>query len=318
LAEVNQTANRAATLIRQLLAFSRQQPLQAEVVDVAELISGFRSMLKRILREDIELNIELESGLWSVKADRGQLEQVLMNLTVNAEEAMPSGGTLNISAKNIAAVNGQPDLVQITVTDTGYGMSSETRDMVFEPFFTTRQESGGTGLGLAMVHGIVNQSGGTISLESEQGKGATFRIQLPRSMEDRSTARAESTVRSEGATEAVIMVVEDEASVRNLVTRLLSNEGYEVISIEDPTKVLHDSRLDRVNLLITDIVMPGMKGPELAERVREKCPGIAVLLMTGYARDESVALKYGEPILAKPFSPTDLSRRVRELLGDIL
>jgi two-component system cell cycle sensor histidine kinase/response regulator CckA len=327
--EVRKAAERAAGLTRQLLAFSRQQVLQPSVMDVNALVGDLQKMLGRLLGEDVDLNTRLDPAAGRVKADAGQLEQVLMNLAVNARDAMPQGGKLTLETANadlderFAAEHypAQPGpYVMIAVTDTGTGMSEETQAHMFEPFFTTKEKGKGTGLGLATVYGIVKQSGGFIWVYSELGHGSTFKIYLPRVEEPsrRSGESARAAARAPRGTETVL-VAEDEPPVRAIARQVLERHGYTVL--EAPSA---ESALDivtrysgTIHLLLTDVIMPGMNGRELATRLADLRPDARVIFMSGYA-DEAVTrhgvLESGSTYLQKPFTPDAIARKVREVL----
>jgi signal transduction histidine kinase len=328
LESIKAAADRAAALTRQLLAFSRKQTIQPRVVDLHGVLVGLGPMLERLLGEDVEFKIVQGGPLWSVLADPGQLEQVIFNLTVNARDAMPDGGRLTLEVSNI--LRGDPAVnlpstasgeayVMLEVTDTGAGMDPETQARIFEPFFTTKELNRGTGLGLSTVHGIVSQHGGVVLVDSIVGQGTTFRILLPRA-----EAAPEIVVPVPAAptaprgTEAVL-VVEDDEEVRTLVHEILMASGYAVLESADPAgaKELCVTSTVPVSLLVTDVVMPGMSGPQLAESIKAVCPGVKVLYLSGYTAD---ALRRhgvegpGSTLLTKPFLPEQLARSVREVL----
>ena len=327
LEEIARAAERAASLTRQLLAFSRRQLLQPRVVDLNAAVAAAESMLRRLVGEDVEFTTRLEPALWPVKIDPGQIDQVLMNLAANARAAMPRGGTLTIETHDVEVGPGEarlyPELtpgpyVLLSVSDTGVGMDEETRAHVFEPFFTTRVE--GTGLGLATVYGIVQQSGGQIWVESEPGRGTIFRLAFPRSEEPLESALAPVPLAPSGSRgHETILLVEDEDAVRGLVRRTLEGAGYRILEAAAPSEALrlvaaHQGSLD---LVLTDVVLPEMSGRELAARLHESRPDTAVLYVSGY--DEDAVVHHGVldsdiAFLAKPFSPDELARRVRQLL----
>ncbi|MFI5302672.1 MAG: ATP-binding protein, partial [Polyangiales bacterium] len=325
--EISQAAKRAAGLTRQLLAFSRRQLLQPEPLDLNELVSSLANMLRRLIGEDVELRVSAGTSVFETKADRGQIEQVLLNLVVNARDAMPDGGRVTLSTSNVwldehraSATDVPPGAyVELTVQDTGFGMDATTRERIFEPFFTTKGVGKGTGLGLSMVYGIVRQSGGGIFVESEPASGATFRIYLPRHEADEPapsvTGYASRTVRGNES----ILVVEDEAALRNVVRRTLTSVGYRVIVAANAAEALDvcSQRPDQVQLVLTDVVMPGMSGRELAERLVTLCPTIKVLFMSGYT-DEAIARHgvLGPGFLRKPFDRRTLTDCVRRTLDE--
>ncbi|HEU4763937.1 MAG TPA: ATP-binding protein, partial [Gemmatimonadales bacterium] len=313
-------------LTRQLLAFGRRQFLAPEVIDVRRRIEEMRRMLERLIGEDITLRTRVAEGLWPIRVDPGQFDQVLMNLAVNARDAMPSGGTFTISAENQtldstyavthADVVPGPHVV-VTVSDTGVGIAPEVQPHIFEPFFTTKPVGEGSGLGLSTVYGIVRQSGGTIWVYSEPGHGTTFKLYFPRWIgEAPLTAPPPRTDAPRGA--EMILLVEDEPAIRRLMDRALRALGYQVMTAAEPKEALaRVAEAPAVDLLVTDVVMPGMGGRELATRIREAHPTLRVLFISGYTED--VVLRQGErrerdAFLAKPFTPSDLATRVRELL----
>ena len=327
--EVRKAGERAAGLTRQLLAFSRKQVLRPEVIDLNEVVRETEKMLRRLIGEDIVLRVALGPGLGSVKADPGQVEQVLMNLAVNARDAMPRGGRLTIGTENVhldeeyAArhVSVAPGrYVMLAVSDTGAGMDEETRARIFEPFFTTKEQGKGTGLGLSTVYGIVKQSGGHIWVYSEAGRGTTFKIYLPRvdagAREHRPAAES-----AEGLTGTeTILLAEDDELVRNMTCIILSDYGYRVLAAENGAAAISifESTEEPIHLLLTDVVMPGISGRELADRLTRLRPETKVLYMSGYTEDAIVhhgVLEEGVNFLQKPFTPDALARRVREILG---
>jgi len=328
MAEILKASDRAAALTQQLLAFSRQQVLQPQVLDLNVTMANTASLLRRTLGEDIELSIIPGHGLGRVKADSGEIDRAIMNLAVNARDAMPHGGTLTIRTDNVTLDESYARLhysvppgeyVQLSVTDTGCGMDAETQRHLFEPFFTTKDPGKGTGLGLATVHGIVRQSGGHITVYSEVGHGTCFKIYFPR-VDEVTKPSPEPGVLEEhrGGTETILLV-EDEAMVRDLAQEVLKESGYKVIAVDRPDEALKisDQSQGPIDLILTDVVMPGMSGPELVERIKPKRPDIKVLYVSGYAADALV--RHGLPhsktaFLQKPFSPAALTRKVREVL----
>ncbi|MCA9524404.1 MAG: PAS domain S-box protein [Myxococcales bacterium] len=325
--EVLSAAERAAGLTRQLLAFSRKQVLQPEVLDLNAIISAIESMLRPLLGEDVEIVLGLADDLGRVRADPGQLEQVIMNLAVNARDAMPLGGKLIIETRNVeldesyAASHVSVKAghhVLLSVSDTGIGMQAETLAQVFEPFFTTKERGKGTGLGLSMVYGIVKQSNGNIWAYSEPGIGTTFKIYLPRIAEQPARARRRPQPTVATGTETVL-IVEDEDAVRRLAERILRGAGYDVHVAARGDEALRvcDELDGALDLLLTDVVMPQMSGRALAERLVERFPGLEVVYMSGYT-DDAIAqhgiLELGTRFVGKPFSAAELTRIVREAL----
>jgi len=326
--QIKEAGDRAAALTRQLLAFSRKQVLSPQVLDLNRIIAGINKMLPRLIGENIEMVTMGFPGLSCVKADPGQIEQVIMNLAVNARDAMPQGGRLTIETANVelgANYPGQhpvvvPGLyVMLAVSDTGTGMGPEVKSRVFEPFFTTKEQGKGTGLGLSTVYGIVKQSGGYIWVYSEPGKGTTFKIYLPASTEAAEAAKkTEERLRVTGGPETVL-VVEDNDSVRSFVRGVLESRGYTLLEAgggEEALKLI-ENHPDPIHLLLTDVVMPRMSGPELAAHLAPLHPEAKVLYMSGYTDNAIVqhgALDAGTHFLQKPFVPETLARRIREVL----
>ena len=331
LEEIKKAGDRAASLTQQLLAFSRRQVLQPRVLDLNAAIADTEKMLRPLVGEDIELVTVLDPGLWRVKADPGQIDQVLTNLVVNARDAMPGGGRITIGTSN--AVVGEMEVpryvpappgpyVMLSVSDTGCGMDEEIRSHLFEPFFTTKEVGKGTGLGLSTVYGIVKQSGGYIWARSRPGLGSTFRICLPRVDEALPAAAAAGTeegrVFPPGGRETVLLV-EDEPMVRELVREILAGKGYPVLEASNGTEaiLLCDGHPGPVHLLLTDVVMPGMSGKELARRLVKSRPEMKVIFMSGYAEEviaDQGVLDAGTAFIKKPFSPGVLARKIREVL----
>jgi signal transduction histidine kinase len=328
LAEVVQAGQRAAALTRQLLAFSRKQVLKPVTVNINTLVTGMHQMLCRLIGEHIDLVTELAPDLHAVLADPGQVEQVLMNLLVNARDAMPSGGRVAIETANVEldesfAMQHTPvhpgSFVMIAVSDRGVGMSKETQRHLFEPFFTTKDSGKGTGLGLATVHGIVQQSNGHIWVYSELGSGTTFKVYLPRSHSvEEATKRVEDDAVMAIGTETVL-VVEDEAAVRFLTRLILEKAGYRVFDAPDPqqAEALFEQNVNLFDLVVSDVVMPGLSGPELFERFARQRPDLKVLFMSGYT-DAAIGshglMGPGIEYLQKPFTAGALQRRVRDVL----
>jgi len=327
--EIHKAADRAAGLTRQLLAFSRQQVLQPTVLEVNTLVSELEKMLRRLLGEDVALSTRLAPTTGRVKADPGQLEQVIMNLAVNARDAMPNGGKLTLETANVDLDDAYADdhyparagpFVMLAVSDTGIGMSEETQAHMFEPFFTTKEKGKGTGLGLATVYGIIKQSGGFIWVYSEVGHGTTFKLYLPRVEElaERASAPAQLPARPPRGTETVL-VVEDEAPVRSVARQVLERHGYTVLEAPSAEAALDLAARysGAIHLLLTDVVMPGLNGRELASRLADLRPDARVIFMSGYT-DEAVTrhgvLEPGSAYVQKPFTPDAIVRRVRDVL----
>jgi PAS domain S-box-containing protein len=325
---IQQAADRAATLTRQLLAFSRKQLLELKVVDVNTVIEDMEQLLRPLIGEDIELVTHLAPEAGRTRADAGQIEQVIMNLVVNAKDAMPQGGRITLQTSCVTVENFHEQrfivpgrYVVISVSDTGHGMDEETQSRVFEPFFTTKEKGKGTGLGLSTVYGIVKQSNGYVYPQSDVGAGTTFYIYLPRVEEP--TQEASPTAKSQedgkGGCETVLLV-EDEESVRELVRETLSMHGYRVLEAEDGEKGLRvaETCAETIDMLITDVVMPGIGGRELAKKLVAARPGICVLYLSGYTEDAIVtqgALGPGTAFLQKPFTLQSLAKKVRDVLN---
>ncbi len=326
--DIRGAAQRAAALTRQLLAFSRKQVLKPRVMNLNDAVSNVEKMLGRLIGEDIELVTLLDADLWSTEADPGQIEQIIMNLAVNARDAMPEGGRLALETGNVViderfARSHYPivpgDYTVLVVSDTGEGMDPETRSRIFEPFFTTKQMGHGTGLGLSTVYGIVKQSGGYIWAYSEPGQGTTFKLYFPRAEGGLGQHERKSEGVEADSGHETVLLVEDEESVRTLARRILADEGYNVIEAEDAVAAIKMSRTHRgpIDLLLTDLVMPELSGRELADRLERLRPDIRMLFMSGYTdhavlRDGSIDLDGN--FLQKPFTPESLVRKVREVL----
>ncbi|HUX68180.1 MAG TPA: PAS domain S-box protein [Terriglobales bacterium] len=329
LRSVRTAGDRAATLTHQLLAFSRQQVLQPRVLDLNTVVRNLEPLLGRTLGEDVELSVQLAPGLRAVKADPSQIDQVLMNLVVNARDAMPDGGCIRLETSNVTldeafvrphAGLAPGDYVLLAVRDTGTGMRNETQAHIFEPFFTTKPQGQGTGLGLPTVFGIARQSGGTILVESVWGRGTTMQVYLPAHGAAPAAAPAprsphEAAARATGGGET-LLVVEDEDDLRRLLLEVLRGRGYHVLEARRPDHALRVSRAHHgeIQLLITDLVMPGMRGQMLAQKLLSERPGLRVLYISGYAEPASVPL----PFLKKPFAPEALAQTVRLLLDQDL
>jgi len=327
--EIHRAADRAAALTQQLLAFSRRQVLQPKVIDLNALVSNVEKLLGRLIGADVQLATALADEVGRVRADPGQLEQVIVNLAVNARDAMPGGGRLTIETRNVdldAAYAAEHrtvvpgPYVVIAVSDTGTGMSADTQAHMFEPFFTTKEVGKGTGLGLATVYGIVKQSGGSIWVYSELGHGTTIKVYLPRVDEPPDPLAAPGLANPERlrGTETILLV-EDEPAVRAVARQILARQGYTVLEAPDgPAALAMVAGRARVDLILTDVVMPGMSGRTLADQLATRWPGVRVLYMSGYTDDAIVRHGMLEPGLAylqKPFRPDALVRKVREVLN---
>jgi len=327
--EIRKAADRAASLTHQLLAFSRKQVLQPRVLDLNAVVADTEKMLKRLIGEDIELVTTLEPGLPAVLVDEGEWQQIIVNLAVNARDAMPSGGILAVRTRlvdhgeeGLAAMPQMPPgrYVLLEVADTGAGMDQDVQARIFEPFFTTKERGKGVGLGLSTVYGIVKQSGGWIWVVSEPRKGTTFRVYLPPTTANPQQAPAQATVPRTSASETVLLV-EDQDEVRHLAAQVLRARGYTVLEAcgGDQAIALAASHRDPIHLVITDVVMPGMRGPEVVSRLLARHPSLRVLFISGYTDDmmtESDGHGLRGPLLEKPFTPQTLVARVREVLDE--
>jgi hypothetical protein len=313
-------AHRAAGLTRQLLLFSRRQIPAPRVLALQEVLGELQKMLHRLIGEDVELITEAAGDLGRIKADPGHIEQIIMNLVVNARDAMPDGGRLTIRLANarIPSAAPKPTHVLLSVQDTGTGIPAAIRDRIFEPFFTTKPLGKGTGLGLAMIHGIVKQSGGTIELDTETGVGTTFRVYFPLAHERGSDEKQALVVPPSGGSER-ILVVEDEEGVRSVLTAMLQESGYQVIEARAPEEAIGiaSEKKERIDLLVTDVIMPGMNGFELASRITARRRGLRVLFISGYTDVAARQFDPEEPgfaFLHKPFSAAQLTTKIREIL----
>jgi len=326
--EVKRAGDRAASLTRQLLAFSRKQVLQPKIIDLNSVIAEIEKMLRRMIGEDVELRTVLQPELGSVKADPGQMEQVIMNLAVNARDAMPNGGKLTIETADTyldKAYARQHMMIEpghyvmLAVSDTGTGMDAETREHIFEPFFTTKQVGKGTGLGLSTVYGIVKQSGGTIWVYSEIERGTAVKIYLPLVDDEAEQYRRPAALRELPTGNETILLVEDEETVRKLAREVLEMSGYTVIEALSGAEArrISEQADEQIQLLLTDVVMPEMSGREVANLLLTQHPELRVLYMSGYADDAIVrhgVLDEGTNFIQKPFSPHGLAAKVREVL----
>jgi two-component system, cell cycle sensor histidine kinase and response regulator CckA len=341
--QIKQNANRAANLVRQLLAFSRRQTLQPKKLDLTDLLAELSNLIRRLIGENIDLVIHHQRGLWPVKVDQGQLEQVLINLAVNARDAMKEGGTLTIDTRNVTIENADAldkalrippqeeviapgDYVEVTITDTGTGIPEAVIDNIFEPFFSTKELGSGTGLGLSTVYGIIKQTGGYIYLSTEEGKGTCFFLYIPR-LKDEGKLAAPVEGKEAGDTQdltgaATVMLVEDETAVRIFAARALQNKGYEVLEAncaENGIEV-YEANKDKIEVIITDVVMPGLNGPMMIEALDEKFPEamqrVGVIFMSGYAEDAFADGYKGKRefnFLSKPFTLKQLAAKIKEL-----
>ncbi len=330
LAEIRRAANRAADLTGQLLAFSRQQVLQPKVIDLNEGIRDLRRMLVRVIGATVDLQFDLTDDSPTVHADEGQIQQVLMNLVINARDAMPEGGLVTITTEmfeideEFAAGFDYPidrgRTVVLRVRDTGQGMDEEVKARIFEPFFTTKELGKGTGLGLSTVYGIVKQSGGYIWVDSEPGLGTEFRIYLPWVEEDELDDDGSTAPRRRGGGGEHVLVVEDEAPVRTILCEVLRQAGYRVYEAAGAEDALrrYSKEPERLDILVTDIVMPDMDGYELAELLQAARPGLRVLYISGYSPDAYETkgiLKPGSNFLQKPFDPDTLTEKIQDVLN---
>jgi two-component system cell cycle sensor histidine kinase/response regulator CckA len=315
--QIKQAANSAASLTRQLLMFSRQQIIQPVNLDINQTVGSTERMLRRLIKENIEFTVVLDDELDRIEADPGQIEQIILNLVVNARDAMPNGGKLRIQTRNVCRVRPNGRFVLLEVTDTGTGIDQETQLHIFEPFFTTKAVGKGTGLGLATVYGIVKQSNGHIEVESALGIGSSFKIYFP-SSERRSTdhkSRREM-VKADFAA-ATVLVVEDAPALRDMIREALSGFGCRVLSASNGEEALRIKHECTIDLLLTDVVMPGMNGPALAREIRLLCPQTKILYMTGHSGEfiRADMLTAGVSLIQKPFTIADLAGQVSKMLS---
>ena len=328
--QIKKAAERAASLTRQLLAFSRKQVLRPRIINLGELVSDTEKLLRRLIGEDVNLMVSSQSDLGRVKADPGQIEQVVMNLAINARDAMPGGGELSIETSNIEVdrfyVDQHVDIkagsyVLLVVSDNGIGMDEATRSQIFEPFFTTKELGKGTGLGLSTVYGIVKQSGGYVTVRSQPREGTSFRIYLPKVAATSAPAPARPDSRQNVLGSETILLVEDEETVRKLTRQVLENCGYSVLEASHGEQALDicDRSECTIHLMVTDIVMPSMSGPELAQHIGVLRPDTRILFTSGYAEGAMARPRMmvsADMFLAKPFTSDALARKVREVLDD--
>ena len=324
---IQESAERAANLTRQLLAFARRQVIEPRRINLNELIVNLNKMLHRLIGEDIKLVTQTAPDLGQIKADPGQIEQVLLNLVVNARDAMPDGGTLTIRTDNVTLDEDYArrhlitpgDYVMVSVSDTGVGMTDEVKQHIFEPFFTTKEQGKGTGLGLATCFGIIQQSNGHIHAESQVDEGAEFKIYLPRVWGvEESTSSREAPVSLPPGTETILLA-EDESSLRQLMARVLRTQGYTVLEAADGHQALALAQANgaKIQLLLTDVIMPGLSGKTLAEWLGQVNPQVRVLFISGYINNNAVRDAMSRPgtfFLQKPFNPLDLTKKVREAI----
>ncbi|NOG43796.1 MAG: PAS domain S-box protein [Calditrichaeota bacterium] len=328
--QINKAADRAASLTRQLLAFSRKQILQPKLININHLIHDMEKMLKRLIGENIILQTRLEDNLDKILADPGQIEQVIMNLVVNARDAMPDGGELTLSTESIEinADNkfygelGDGEYIAFKISDSGIGIENKIKDRIFEPFYTTKEKGKGTGLGLSTVYGIIEQSGCHITIDSEKNVGTTFTIFIPKSgitVEDIEKEELQIQHKPSVGGEETLLVVEDEEQVRELVIEMLETYGYEVLEANNGKKAIdvYNKNREQISMILTDVVMPEMGGKKLIESLKNFKAGTKVIYMSGYtdnAIDEQGILDPGTEFIQKPFSPFDLLKKVREVL----
>ena len=328
LEQIKQAANSAASLTRQLLMFSRRQVIQPVILDINQIVANTEKMVRRLIKENIEFTVMLDPTLDRVNADSGQIEQIILNLVVNARDALPNGGKLCIQTSKVRVDEGSAPagagivpgrFVLLEVTDTGIGMDQRTQAHIFEPFFTTKALGKGTGLGLATVYGIVKQSNGHIEVRSRLGHGTSLKIYLPaveQAKANHETGRDDANPTLSGET---VLVVEDARSLRDLICEALTKFGCTVLSARDGQEALRmvRQRQTAIDLLLTDVIMPGMNGQALAKEVRLLCPGTKILYMTGYSGEfiQADMLIPGVSLIQKPFTPADLGRKISKMLA---
>ncbi len=329
--EIRRAGERASSLTQQLLAFSRKQIIEPKVLHLDNLVAEMHRMLTRLIGEDVALRTASGKSLGSVKVDPGQFQQILVNLVVNARDAMPGSGTIVIETADVELDPGYCALhpyvkpgrfVMLAVSDTGKGMSEEVKAHMFEPFFTTKGKGSGTGLGLATTYGIVKQAGGSIEAYSEEGIGTTFKIYLPRVEEEAAKPGSDVRLAELPAGTETVLIVEDEGILRNLCVRILERLGYGVLQAREGTEAISVAKGygDRIDLLLTDVVMPGMNGSELATQLVLRNPGMKVLFTSGYTEEvisHHGVLAEGVSFLGKPYTPSALARKVREVIDEV-
>jgi PAS domain S-box-containing protein len=329
--EIIYATEKASKLTRQLLAFSRQQIMQPRVINLSAVIKDMEKMIRRLVEENIRIKTNLPEGLWNIFADPGQIEQVVMNLVVNARDAMSNGGRITLETMNINSIQDNSDRVKLDrdeeyvnliVSDTGLGMDAATIERIFEPFFTTKESGKGTGLGLATVYGIVKQSGGDIKVWSEPGKGSEFSLFFPRDKRPVVNYDGKKSIKSVIAGQETILLVEDNISLRQLTERILNNAGYRVISTANGNEALfvYINEKPDIQLLLSDMIMPHMGGIDLYDKIKELIPNIKVLFMSGYAPSSIFSnhehfIKYN--FLPKPFSKEVLTEKIRDVLDRV-
>jgi CheY-like chemotaxis protein len=329
--EISKAAGRAATLTRQLLAYGRKQFLQPETLDLNRVIANMENMLPHLMGDDVDVRIVPAVGLKSVKADAGQIEQVIVNMAINARDAMPDGGKLTLEASNVTLSQDSVgrhlelkpgDYVMLAITDTGTGMSEETKARVFEPFFTTKDVGQGTGLGLSTCYGIIKQSGGHINVYSEAGKGTTFKVYLPQIEHQTKVAPGQRAPSDLPRGTETILLVEDDPSLREMACALLQRLGYSVLGAANGMNALslvEQRGKESIDLLFTDVVMPQMDGKELSDRIRTSHPETKILFASAYTENAIVhqgVLNPGVALLQKPFTPSALAHKIREILDN--
>jgi CheY-like chemotaxis protein len=323
---------RGAALTRQLLAFSRKQMIQPKILDLNKLLAGIKKMLVRLIGENIEILVIPEPGLWQVEIDPGQMEQVVMNLVVNARDAMPDGGKLTIQTANTYLdedyfseqniLEDQPgSYVMVAVSDTGSGMDKVTQEHIFEPFYSTKEKGKGTGLGLSTVYGIIKQNNGFIWVYSEPGQGSVFKVYFPRIKADADSEKIEQQPEDVIGGSETVLLVEDDDGLRKLLQGILNKKGYKVLEAENGEDALRISRTHdgSIDLILTDVVMPKMSGKKVVERLQRLYPHVKVIYMSGYTDDAIVhhgVLEPGINFIEKPFTTEKLARKIREVLDD--